>query len=390
MKTWVRKTLSVGVLTAGAILFAPQAAQADTGQFSVGNAGILNGNQAVVPVQVPVNLCGNGVGALIGIGVGISGACVNGAAHDVDAGGPDVRSKRSATREARTEDTTQFSGGNAGILNGNQLYVPIQVPINICGNGVGVLGVGLGLSGVCANAALNDVESARAEKRTEDTTQFSGWNAGIGNGNQLYVPIQVPINVCGNGVGVLGGGVGVSLLCANGALNDVESARTEDTTQVAAHNYGILNGNQAYVPIQVPINVCGNGVGALIGLGIGVSGACVNGAANDVDRGGNGNGHGYKGDDWNGHDGNGHNGHDGNGHDGYKGDHKGDHKGNGHHNGYKKSKSADEALPALGALQALPLFGDTAGLPLVGNLGSGLKTNKMDAAGIDVMSLLNG
>ncbi len=30
--------------------------------------------------------------------------------------------------------------GNAGILNGNQIYMPIQIPINVCGNAIGILG----------------------------------------------------------------------------------------------------------------------------------------------------------------------------------------------------------------------------------------------------------
>ncbi|GIF74835.1 chaplin family protein [Asanoa siamensis] len=32
------------------------------------------------------------------------------------------------------------SGGNAGILNGTQVVVPIQVPVNVCGNSLAVLG----------------------------------------------------------------------------------------------------------------------------------------------------------------------------------------------------------------------------------------------------------
>jgi hypothetical protein len=43
------------------------------------------------------------------------------------------------------------TGGNFGLLNGNQVVVPVNVLANVCGNGVGVLGVGLGSSGICAN-----------------------------------------------------------------------------------------------------------------------------------------------------------------------------------------------------------------------------------------------
>src|ERR671932_141733 len=64
MKSWVRKTLSVGVLAAGALLFGPGAAHADVRQNSYDNNGILNGAQFVAPVSVPVNVVGNAVGVL--------------------------------------------------------------------------------------------------------------------------------------------------------------------------------------------------------------------------------------------------------------------------------------------------------------------------------------
>ena len=64
MKTWVRKTLSVGVLAAGALLLAPTAAQADTWQNSSDNNGIANGLQAYAPIDIPINACGNALGIL--------------------------------------------------------------------------------------------------------------------------------------------------------------------------------------------------------------------------------------------------------------------------------------------------------------------------------------
>jgi ChpA-C len=59
---------------------------------------------------------GNGALGLGGAGNGASGAGVSG----------------------------MVSGDNDGILNGTQIAVPIQAPINVCGTGVGVLGVGYG------------------------------------------------------------------------------------------------------------------------------------------------------------------------------------------------------------------------------------------------------
>ena len=57
MKTWVRKSLKVGVLSAGIILSAGGAAQADWNTSD--NDGILTGNQVLADIDVPINVCGN-------------------------------------------------------------------------------------------------------------------------------------------------------------------------------------------------------------------------------------------------------------------------------------------------------------------------------------------
>ncbi|MEV4218873.1 chaplin family protein [Nonomuraea sp. NPDC049725] len=36
-----------------------------------------------------------------------------------------------------------ITSGRSGVLSGNQLFLPITAPINACGNGVGVAGVGI-------------------------------------------------------------------------------------------------------------------------------------------------------------------------------------------------------------------------------------------------------
>jgi len=198
MKTWVRKTLSVGILAAGALLFAPGAAHAGghgtgTAQVTGANNGILNGTQIAVPINVPINVCGNSLGIL---GAASSTAvCAN-----------------------RTEGAQdiQATGANNGILNGTQVLVPITVPVNAVGNSAAVLGAanatGVGVNGVRGRKA----ESAHTtEGFGPGFAQVTGANNGILNGTQIGVPINIPINVCGNALGVLGA-ANATALCANG------------------------------------------------------------------------------------------------------------------------------------------------------------------------------
>src|ERR1044072_6966221 len=139
MKTWVRKTLSVGVLAAGALLFAPGAAHAGGHQSTGDNNGILNGNQIAVPIRVPVNIVGNGLGIL-------------GEANTAGVGVNNVESAR--TTEHGWRDI-QSTGDNNGILDGNQVYLPISVPVNVVGNAAAVLG-----QANASAAAVNNIASA--------------------------------------------------------------------------------------------------------------------------------------------------------------------------------------------------------------------------------------
>jgi hypothetical protein len=45
---------------------------------------------------------------------------------------------------------SQSSSGNFGLLNGNQAYIPVHIPINVCGNSIAVLGLANSNAG-CVN-----------------------------------------------------------------------------------------------------------------------------------------------------------------------------------------------------------------------------------------------
>jgi hypothetical protein len=45
---------------------------------------------------------------------------------------------------------SQWSHGNVGLLNGNQAYFPVHIPLNVCGNSIAVLGLANSNAG-CVN-----------------------------------------------------------------------------------------------------------------------------------------------------------------------------------------------------------------------------------------------
>ncbi|MCP2326237.1 hypothetical protein HDA40_004744 [Hamadaea flava] len=123
MKTWVRRSLNAGALTAGALLATGTAAHADATLVSSDNVGILNGTQVLLPVQAPIDVCGNAVA----VGGAAGAGCVGGSAAMLS---PEWGW---AHYQAKT-------GPNIGIGNGTQIIAPIQVPVDVCGNAVAVLG----------------------------------------------------------------------------------------------------------------------------------------------------------------------------------------------------------------------------------------------------------
>ncbi|WP_306214787.1 chaplin family protein [Actinoplanes sp. RD1] len=385
MKTWARKTLSIGVLAAGALLLAPAAAQADDSQTAVANHGILSGNNTVIDLMIPVNIAGNGIGvAGEGQGAGSSANYLTESGKRGDRGG---------------NGTRQVSAFNRGIGSGNNTYVPVQLPINIVGNGVGVLGYGEG-RGAAANHLRESGKVTEGGHNDRDRRggrggdQVAAGNGGVLSGNNTSVPVTAPINICGNGVGILGFGDGRGA-CANyvegagngrqvsagnrgigsgnntsipvfapinvngnavgngegrgAGKNDIENGRRGnggDRDQLSVGNRGILSGNNTSVPITAPINICGNGIG-LLGYGEG-AGSCLNDL--DGDRGGRG------GRDWD-NDGRGNGGHGHHGNGGNKGDddNDGDH---GHGDGNYGGKDDDDVLGD-GGTQGGGKYGDS-------------------------------
>ncbi len=296
MNTWIRRSLQVGIVSAGLVLAGAAAAQADSDLTSIGNLGIANGNQLYAPIQVPVDVCGNALGVLgnaqagckggssahlhrlgdatsignagiangnqaivpIQVPVDVSGNAAgvlgNGSAHSK--GGSEARIGHRHRKSAALPDATSI--GNLGILNGNQAIVPIQIPVDVCGNAAGVLGNGQASCKGGSQAKIGSSKKAPAKARKSGSDLTSIGNFGIANGNQLYAPIQIPVDVCGNALGVLGN---AQANCKGGSRATLRGQSGSDLTSIG--NAGILNGNQAYVPIQIPVEVSGNALGLL-------------------------------------------------------------------------------------------------------------------------------
>ncbi|MER6616931.1 chaplin [Streptomyces xantholiticus] len=127
-----RKGLATVMLTGGALAMATGYAQADSGAHgsAAGSPGVLSGNAVQLPVHVPVNVCGNTANVVGLLNPAVGNTCAN-VSQGNDGNG--------ASGGAHADGEAAHS---PGVLSGNAVQLPVDVPVNVSGNSVNVVGIG--------------------------------------------------------------------------------------------------------------------------------------------------------------------------------------------------------------------------------------------------------
>ncbi|USQ87382.1 chaplin [Streptomyces phaeoluteigriseus] len=130
---------------------------------------------------------------------------------------------------AHADSGASGSASNSpGVGSGNNVQVPVHVPVNVCGNTVDVIGV---LNPSVGNSCANRSAGHSADKSGGGHTGHGGGHSGsgsqggsgahsgsggaqasgstsnspgVGSGNNVQAPVHVPVNLCGNSVDVVG------------------------------------------------------------------------------------------------------------------------------------------------------------------------------------------
>jgi hypothetical protein len=223
---------------------------ADGGHDHTSGVGSIGGgNQVDLPINAPVNVCGNAAAVL---GDALS-ACKGGAhVHGGHLGG---------AYYSRTS-------GRHSVLGGNQVHAPINAPIDVCGNAVG------NALAACRGGAVvhggHGYPAGYGHGRHDHTSGF----ASIAGGNQVHAPVAAPVDVCGNAAAVLGR----TLAACQGTTNVTGYGYGYGPHGRTSGRYSVGGGNQVYAPVNAPIDVCGNAA-AVVGHAIA---ACQGGARGHV------------------------------------------------------------------------------------------------------------
>ncbi|WP_329486961.1 chaplin [Kitasatospora sp. NBC_01246] len=164
----MRNVAKKGLLTAvatGSVLastagYAYAGAEAQGG--AAGSPGVASGNSVQVPVEVPINACGNTVDVIGVLNPAYGNHCANVSGHS---GGGHSASGSSASGAA---------AGSPGVVSGNSVQAPVHVPVNACGNSVDVVGVGNPAFGNACGNEGSSVATTPPAKPDEDCPEEHG------------------------------------------------------------------------------------------------------------------------------------------------------------------------------------------------------------------------
>ncbi|MEU0626109.1 chaplin [Streptomyces sp. NPDC005989] len=168
MRQVTRKGLITMAAAGGALALSGGYAHADAGASgeATNSPGVLSGNSVQIPVHVPVNVCGNSVDVVALLNPAFGNTCGNGSQGDAQGrhvsgsrvsgdlaqasrpgtgkhrapigGAPTARSGAAAQSGATAQGVTT---GSPGVLSGNNIQVPIDIPVNACGNSITIGGL---------------------------------------------------------------------------------------------------------------------------------------------------------------------------------------------------------------------------------------------------------
>ena len=233
-----RLIVPAAVFSLGMVAALAPAAYAD--QETDGSGGVGSGNQVNVPTDVEAELCGNSLAAL-----GISQAECTEIAETLYA----------ADTANGDSSGGQSSDGSGGVASGNQINIPVDVALDICGNSAAVGGI--------SQAECTEVvtELEESEENEDSGGQSSDGSGGVASGNQINIPVDLAVNVCGNAISVLG----ISQAeCTEVVTELEESEENEDSGgQSSDGSGGVASGNQVSVPVDAAVEICGNAVSVL-------------------------------------------------------------------------------------------------------------------------------
>ncbi|MDN4642329.1 chaplin family protein, partial [Agreia sp. PsM10] len=235
MKKFIQRGLYFTLFVGG--LSCLGVAAANAADTTSGEDGLVSGTQAVIGLEVPVDLSGNAISIL--------GDATTTAPEAAPAAEPAPAPEPAP--EPVAEATTS---GEDGVASGTQAVVDVDVPIDVSGNAISVVGDSE-QSGATESAPA--ASEAPAEDAPAATT--TGSDSLLG-GTQGPVDVDIPITVGGNAITVIGDSSSSGSTSTAGEPSDSPAGTGASTSG----EDGILGGTQVVGDIGAPVTVGGNAI----------------------------------------------------------------------------------------------------------------------------------
>ncbi|MEU6665705.1 chaplin [Streptomyces sp. NPDC046727] len=149
-----------GAMAVAGPVYADSAADGSTG----GSPGLISGNGIQLPVHLPVNVCGNTVNVVGLLNPAHGNSCAN-VGKATKKNGKDTKAGATTTGGATAKGSTQ---GSPGLISGNGIQLPVDLPVNVSGNSVNVVGIG---NPVFGNTSVNTSDEHPDEPATQPPTR---------------------------------------------------------------------------------------------------------------------------------------------------------------------------------------------------------------------------
>ncbi|MGW4020883.1 chaplin family protein [Streptomyces sp. NPDC005009] len=207
--TTLRQTMTRGVFAAAAAtgILSLYGTPAVADSFGAGAAdelpSVLAENNAKAPVTAPVNMCHNALGAVAAFNETHDNSCDN-TSHQAEDRSSGTAQHDSAGRHG--ENATGSGERSSEWLSGNKAEVPVTAPVNMCHNALyGVAAFNETHDNSCGNTS-HQAEDRSSGAAPRDSSGHQGEDAGDSaegsygalHGNEVRVPVHMPVNMCGN------------------------------------------------------------------------------------------------------------------------------------------------------------------------------------------------
>jgi hypothetical protein len=98
------------------------------------------------------------------------------------------------------------ASNSPGVASGNAIQLPVDIPVNVCGNTVDVVGL---LNPAMGNKCSSEGHKApgKAGSSTSGHTKADGTahdSPGVLSGDLVQIPVHVPVNISGNSANLVG------------------------------------------------------------------------------------------------------------------------------------------------------------------------------------------